>query len=131
MKRPESLERLRQLAAKVDAFFARVEARHGAAMECRSGCHDCCLPGLSCTGVEARALREALRGLPAEEQARLRARVAAPPADRCVPNPCSPSWTRFNARRSRRNREEEEEWFPGGCNPSLECILSRSRKDAA
>jgi hypothetical protein len=84
MKRPESLERLRQLAAKVDAFFARVEARHEAAMECRSGCHDCCLPGLSCTGVEARALREALRGLPAEEQARLRARAAAPSADRCV-----------------------------------------------
>ncbi len=36
MTRPESLERLRQLAAKVDAFFAWVEARHGAANARRS-----------------------------------------------------------------------------------------------
>lgn len=80
----DALARLRELAARVDAFFLRVEARHGAAMECRSGCHDCCLPGLSCTGVEARALREALLALPPEAQARLRARAAGPPGDRCV-----------------------------------------------
>lgn len=81
---PGSLERLGQLAAKVDAFFARVETRHGAQMECRSGCHDCCLPGLSFTGVEARALREALAQLPGPLRARLKARASAAALDRCV-----------------------------------------------
>ncbi|MCS6899431.1 MAG: YkgJ family cysteine cluster protein, partial [Myxococcales bacterium] len=81
---PDSVERLRQLASKVDAFFARVEARYGEAMECRSGCHDCCLPGLTCTGVEAKVLREALRRLPETERERLRARLASSPGDRCV-----------------------------------------------
>ena len=80
----DSLERLRQLAARVDAFFSRVEGRHGAEMQCRSGCHDCCLPGLSFTGVEARALREALLALPPEARAQLRERAASPPPDRCV-----------------------------------------------
>lgn len=81
---PASLERLGQLAARVDAFFARVEARHGAQMECRSGCHDCCLPGLSFTGVEARALRDALLRLPGPLRARLRDRASAAALDRCV-----------------------------------------------
>lgn len=80
---PDPLERLAQLAAKVDAFFSRVEARHGPQMECRSGCHDCCLPGLSVTKVEARALRDALLLLSEEQRAKLKARVALP-RDRCV-----------------------------------------------
>lgn len=46
-----------QVAAKIDAFFARVEARHGADMRCGSGCSDCCQPGLSVTRVEAEAIR--------------------------------------------------------------------------
>lgn len=46
-----------EVAAKIDAFFARVEARHGADMRCQSGCSDCCQPGLSVTRVEAEAIR--------------------------------------------------------------------------
>jgi hypothetical protein len=79
-----SLDRLRQLAARVDAFFAAVQARHGASMQCSSGCHDCCLPELSCTQVEAAALRLALQALPAETREALRLRALAPPPDRCV-----------------------------------------------
>ncbi|MCU0658155.1 MAG: YkgJ family cysteine cluster protein [Polyangiaceae bacterium] len=79
-----SLDRLRQLAARVDAFFAAVHSRHGASMQCSSGCHDCCLPGLSCTPVEAAALRLALRSLPAEAREALRLRALAPPSDRCI-----------------------------------------------
>ena len=45
------------VAAKIDAFFARVEARHGAAMQCHTGCSDCCHTTLSVTPVEAAAIR--------------------------------------------------------------------------
>jgi uncharacterized protein len=50
--------RLGELTAKVDAFFARVEARHGNDMQCRSGCSDCCRVRLTVTGVEAAAIRD-------------------------------------------------------------------------
>ncbi len=44
------------LAQKVDAFFAQVHQRHGDAMECRAGCSDCCVAGLTVTLVEAAAI---------------------------------------------------------------------------
>jgi hypothetical protein len=46
-----------EVAAKIDAFFARVEARHGEDMRCATGCSDCCQPGLTVTRVEAEAIR--------------------------------------------------------------------------
>ncbi|MEO8707214.1 MAG: YkgJ family cysteine cluster protein [Kofleriaceae bacterium] len=51
------MSRLGELTAKVDAFFARTEARHGRDMECASGCSDCCHVRLTITGVEADAIR--------------------------------------------------------------------------
>jgi hypothetical protein len=51
------VSRLPELTAKVDAFFARVQERHGADMECGSGCSDCCHVRLTVTGVEAAAIR--------------------------------------------------------------------------
>ena len=39
----------RQLTEKVDGFFARVVSRESAAMQCGSGCSDCCHYGLSAT----------------------------------------------------------------------------------
>jgi Fe-S-cluster containining protein len=50
--------RLGELTAKVDAFFSRVEARHGGDMQCRTGCSDCCRVRLTVTGVEAAAIRD-------------------------------------------------------------------------
>jgi uncharacterized protein len=47
-----------QLCAKVDAFFARVQAREGAQMQCASGCSQCCQAGLSVTVAEAEALAQ-------------------------------------------------------------------------
>lgn len=46
-------ETYRALLAKADAKFAEVEGRHPSAFQCRSGCHGCCLPGLSVSSLEA------------------------------------------------------------------------------
>jgi Fe-S-cluster containining protein len=49
-----------EVAAKIDAFFTRVEARHGGDMQCQTGCSDCCHTTLSVTPVEAEAIRREL-----------------------------------------------------------------------
>lgn len=54
----------RQLCDKVDAFFARVAARHPEALACHTGCYDCCDVRLTVTGVEAAAVRSAWLALP-------------------------------------------------------------------
>ena len=51
------MSRLAELTAKIDGFFARVEARHGDDMQCQTGCSDCCHVRLSITRVEAEAIR--------------------------------------------------------------------------
>jgi hypothetical protein len=51
------VSRLAELTAKIDGFFARVEARHGDDMQCQTGCSDCCHVRLSITRVEAEAIR--------------------------------------------------------------------------
>jgi uncharacterized protein len=66
-------ERYRQLCAKVDAFFARVEARHADQLNCHRGCYDCCDARLSITGVEATAVVAAWRELSDERRAEVRA----------------------------------------------------------
>lgn len=68
----------------MDAFFARVVARHGDEMACRAGCDACCRTRLSVTLVEAEAIGDAVRALPADARVRLAARAAADPPDRCV-----------------------------------------------
>jgi hypothetical protein len=76
-------ERYRELCAKVDAFFARVHARHGDQMACRAGCDACCRTRLSVTRVEADEIRDAMAALPGEVARRLAARAEADAADRC------------------------------------------------
>ncbi|MBX3154431.1 MAG: YkgJ family cysteine cluster protein [Deltaproteobacteria bacterium] len=66
------MNRLGEVVAKVDAFFARVEARHGADMQCRTGCADCCRTRLTVTGVEAAAIRAEVAAWPAERRRALR-----------------------------------------------------------
>lgn len=79
------MSRYGELTAKVDAFFARVEARHGAQMQCATGCADCCRARLSVTGVEAAAIEALVRALPADARAALAALVAARDGDaRCA-----------------------------------------------
>jgi len=77
------VSRYPELAAKVDAFFARVQARHGEEMRCGSGCHHCCHVRLSITRVEADAIRAEVAGWTAEQRRTLNANAAAAPADRC------------------------------------------------
>jgi len=76
------VSRLSELHAKVDAFFARVEARHGDDMQCRTGCADCCRVRLTVTGAEAAAIRDEVAGWPA---ARRRALADADDADAAGP----------------------------------------------
>jgi len=81
------LDRYRELAAKVDAFFTRVATRHPGDLVCAVGCARCCHARLTVTTVEADAIALAVRGLPAAARARLRetaARPADPAAPRCA-----------------------------------------------
>lgn len=75
------MSRLDELHAKVDAFFARVEARHGDDMQCRTGCADCCRVRLTVTGAEAAGIRALVAGWP---EARRRALAEVGPPDRCA-----------------------------------------------
>jgi uncharacterized protein len=78
------MSRYPELVDKVDAFFARVHQRHGADMQCGSGCHDCCHVRLSIAGVEAQAIRDELATWPPERKQLLTANVATAAPDRCA-----------------------------------------------
>ena len=77
-------ERYRELCGRVDAFFARVKARHGADISCAAGCAGCCRGGLSVTAVEAGEIRAALGALPDEVRRRAAARASIDSLDRCA-----------------------------------------------
>ncbi len=70
---PKAFAEYQALIEKVDSFQARVQERHPGQIECRAGCSECCrkIPRLILSPVEAFYLREQLRLLPSEEQARL------------------------------------------------------------
>jgi hypothetical protein len=78
------MSRYPELAAKVDAFFARVMERHGDQMVCSSGCSDCCHVRLSVTGIEAQALLDEVATWDADRKAALAANIAAAAPDRCT-----------------------------------------------
>jgi hypothetical protein len=78
------MSRYPELAAKVDAFFTRVQARHGSEMQCGTGCHHCCHVRLSVTRVEAEAIVDEVAGWTAERKLALTANAAAAPAQRCT-----------------------------------------------
>jgi Fe-S-cluster containining protein len=78
------MSRYAELTAKVDAFFARVSARHGEDMQCGTGCSDCCHVRLTITGTEARALRDEMATWSARQREALRANAAAAAPDRCA-----------------------------------------------
>lgn len=75
------MSRLGELTRKVDAFFARVIARHGDDMQCASGCSDCCHVRLTVTTVEAAAIRDHVSAWPTERRRDL---ATAGPDDRCA-----------------------------------------------
>lgn len=75
---PGAIARLDALAAKVDAFFERVRARHAAELACGPGCDDCCRRRLTVTAVEAARIERGLAALdePARRATAERARSA-------------------------------------------------------
>jgi hypothetical protein len=77
-----AVSRLAELTWKVDAFFARVADRHGADMQCATGCSDCCHVRLTITAVEAAAIRAHVLTWPSERRGELA--NAAPGSDRCA-----------------------------------------------
>jgi Fe-S-cluster containining protein len=88
--------RFEELACKVDAFFARVAERHGADMQCATGCSDCCRVRLTVTAVEAAAIRAHVAGWSADQRRNLAETGAADgcaaldPAGRCRIYPARP-----------------------------------------
>lgn len=77
------MSRYPELAAKVDAFFQRVEQRHGSELQCHTGCSDCCHARLTVTGVEAAAIVDEISTWSSERRAALAANVAGSDA-RCA-----------------------------------------------
>jgi Fe-S-cluster containining protein len=75
------MSRYPELAAKVDAFFQRVEQRHGSDLACHTGCSDCCQTRLTITRVEAEALAAEIEAWPAQQRAALAANAAASTED--------------------------------------------------
>jgi len=71
-------DRYHLLTAKVDGFFARVEARHGDQMQCGSGCADCCHTRLTVTAVEAAAIEDHVAAMAPAARAELAALAARP-----------------------------------------------------
>ena len=88
----EAFAEYEALNAKVDGFQARVRERYPGQIECRAGCSECCrkIPRLYLSPVEAFYLREQLRQLPPEEQARLReaSRTPMPPCPILTDDAC-------------------------------------------
>jgi hypothetical protein len=78
------VSRYADVANKVDAFFARVSARHGRDMQCESGCSDCCAVRLTVTAAEGQAIRDFVAGWSSSRRATLATNVAAAPADLCA-----------------------------------------------
>jgi Fe-S-cluster containining protein len=52
--------RYQELLLKIDDKSQEIADRHAAELQCKSGCHGCCLPGLSVFPVEADAIVEHL-----------------------------------------------------------------------
>ncbi|MEZ4398483.1 MAG: YkgJ family cysteine cluster protein [Kofleriaceae bacterium] len=72
------------LVAKVDAFVARVEARHPDDLACRPGCASCCHVRLTITTIEAAAVAAWVAAQPAAARAAIVAGVGAAAPGRCA-----------------------------------------------
>jgi Fe-S-cluster containining protein len=76
-------QRYRELVAAVDAEFARNRQLHGARIQCRPGCSDCCHHVFSISGLEAAQIGRGVQTLdPGRRkivQERARDYVASPP----------------------------------------------------
>ncbi len=77
------MSRYPELAAKVDAFFQRVEQRHGSDLQCHTGCSDCCHTRLTVTSVEAAAIADEISTWSEERREALAANAHASDA-RCA-----------------------------------------------
>jgi Fe-S-cluster containining protein len=75
------MSRYPELAAKVDAFFQRVEQRHGSELQCHTGCSDCCHTRLTVTSVEASAIAAEIATWPAGRRKALAANAGASSAN--------------------------------------------------
>lgn len=67
-----SLAMYRQLIEGVDDLTSQLNERYQAHLQCGAGCSGCCQHHLSVFAVEAAALTDAIRALPAAQQRRIR-----------------------------------------------------------
>lgn len=77
-EKAQALANYAGLLKKVDDTFARIQVKAGAAMKCGSGCHQCCLPGLTVNALETAYLQHFIAAQPGLA-ARLEALAAADP----------------------------------------------------
>lgn len=80
----EALVRFSSLTARVDAFFLRVQARHGDQLACRPGCDGCCRVSLAVTHIEAAVIKAFLASLEPDRRAALRTQALAAHDRRCA-----------------------------------------------
>jgi len=66
MSPPDWVALVGALHDAVDGLTAPLEARHGAALHCRRGCHGCCVDGLTVTRIEAERIAARYPSLLAE-----------------------------------------------------------------
>jgi hypothetical protein len=77
-------QRYGELVVRVDAFFARVRARHAVELACAPGCDACCHVRPTVTSVEADAVRSLLASRTADERARVAALAQRAEDGRCA-----------------------------------------------
>lgn len=70
------LQQLQSVARQADTEFARGAALHGARIQCRSGCSDCCGQVFQITEPEAARISLHVKTMPESEQQELAARAA-------------------------------------------------------
>ncbi|PID38264.1 MAG: hypothetical protein CSB49_06450 [Proteobacteria bacterium] len=80
----ELLAPWRQVAAKVDGFFKRVERSYVERMSCAAGCAACCQQDLTVLFIEALAVLTVQTALPAETQAAIAEDGGNPSAPPCA-----------------------------------------------
>ncbi len=77
------LTRYHALTARIDAFFARVAARHASDLRCAAGCDACCHQRLTITSVEAAAIGAWAATLSSTERATLATAATDSSPSRC------------------------------------------------
>ncbi len=88
-------ERYRQICGEVAEEFDRNRALHGARIQCRAGCSDCCHQIFQITEIEAEWIQEGVRRMEPERRETLVTRARAYLLERARLSPGGERWGRL------------------------------------